>query len=467
MNNTHTTDALSVDEMVFGSSVASPEGGACTDEWTPGARLPKAPSAPKGLLGSSPVRAGATVTLQPVAEGVAEVEVLIVSPDTGLREALQEGLAQVRVRGKALLLRRYPSAAQLAELIRAKRITAVIISLAGLEEALELIAELRSGYPEIWLVAAHTSNSSELILAAIRAGASEYIGPPFDLEHIEQALQRASQSRSDGAPKGRLVAFLPAHGGCGASTTALNVAAAVSRESRKRTLLIDFDSHTGTTDFRLRLKPDYTVADALQRSGPLDELWDRLACRWNGIEILPPPPEPLFEVQHYSRISPVLISARRVYDWVIADLPPAIYSSCIDLLRQAQTIYIVCTPEIVPLHLARRKAQALRNLGFPAEAIRVVVNRVDAKVGADPREVEQIVNATVACPLRNDYATVSAASLKGSLVPPESALGSQYLGLARQIVGVSAAARKSERRLNWRRLLRQGKGMQTPDPQPA
>src|SRR5712692_5558516 len=450
MNNTYTTDVLSVDEMVFGSGVARLEGGAWTNE------LPAETPSPKGLLDSSLDSPGATVPLGKAKEDVATVQVLIVSSDPKLRGSLQESFAQINIPGKALFLWRYPAAAELAELIRAKGISSVIISLADVEQALDLIAELRSGYPEIWLVAAHTLNSADLILAAIRAGASEYIGAPFDLVHLEQALRRVSQADSNSAPQGRLVAFLPAHGGCGASTTALNVAAAVYRESSLRTLLLDFDSHTGTTDLRLRLKPNYTVADALQRNGPLDELWDQLACRWNGIEILPPPPEPLLEVQHYSRISAVLVSARRVYGWVITDLPPAIYSSCIDVLRQAQTVYIVCTPEMVPLHLARRKAQALRNLGFSAEAIRLVVNRVNAKAGLDPKEIEQIVNVPVACALRNDYAAVNAASLKGKLVPAESPLGVQYLGLAQQILGVPASERRAERRLSWRRFLPQG-----------
>ncbi len=461
MHNTSLTAA--VDEMVFGATVG------CTGDGRSDTLLNAAPPkvrAVKGLLGGSE-GAGETVTLGPRAGEVAGVEVLIVSPDTGLREAFQDGLAQVRIPGKALLLRDYPSAAQLAELMQPKRIRSVIISLADLEQALELIAELRSGYPGIWLMAAHTFNSAELILASIRAGASEYIGPPFDLEHLERSLRRVSETDSHGAPQGRLVAFLPAHGGCGASTTALNVAAAVFRESRLRTLLIDFDSHTGTTDLRLRLKPAFTVADALQRSGPLDDLWDRLTCRWNGIEILPPPPEPLLEVQNYSRVSAVLVSARRVYGCVIADLPPAIYSSCIDVLRQAQTVYIVCTPELAPLHLARRKVQALRNLGLSTEAIRVVVNRVNSTIGADPKEIEQIVNATVVCPLRNDYATVNAASFKGNLVPPESVLGSQYAGLARQIVGGSASAPRAKRRWSWRRLFQQRKRAHTTGPQPA
>jgi len=385
------------------------------------------------------------------------MQLLVISPQAELVSALQESLTSAKNGGRAVLLRQYPSPAELARVVQAKKPNVVIVGLSEPERALELIEELKSGYPDILVAAANTQNSSELILAAVRAGAAEYLGPPFDVGYLEQALERAGEEEAKAKDKkGRLIGFLPAHGGSGASTIALHVAAAMAKAAGSRTLLLDFDSHCGTLDFRLQLKPEHTLADALQRAGSLDDLWERLTTRWKGIEVLPAPPRDApQQVDQYGRTSAVLVSARRVYDWVITDLPPAIFASCISVLTEAEAVYIVCTPELLSLHLGSRKARELRNLGLAPEAVRLVVNRVSSKHALEAKEIQSLLDIPVAFGLRNDYEAVTLASMRGKLVPEDCELGKQYVEFAGSIMGVTAPARQPKSSQGWRKLFGQ------------
>ncbi len=384
------------------------------------------------------------------------MQILVISPQSDLIASLQKALSRVKTLGRAVILRQYPSPGQLVKLLHAKRPRVIVVGLSEPNQALELIEGLRAGYPEIPVAASHVVNSPNLILAAVRAGASEYLGPPFDMQHLEQIALAAAEADTKTRPQGRLIAFLPVQGGCGASTIALHVAAALSRESGKRTLLLDFDSHSGTVDFRLRLKPQFTLADALQRTGCLDNLWGQLACHWKGLDVLPAAPlEPLTRAEHYGRTSAVLVSARRVYEWVVSDLPPAIYTSCLDLLAKAEAVYVVCTPELVSLHLARRKARELRSIGLAdGTALRLVVNRVGSRHSLNPREMEQTVDIPLAWAFPNDYAAVSSAAMKARLVPEGSLLGQQYAGFVRHLTGIPAPGPPS-RSPGWKKLLSQ------------
>jgi len=377
--------------------------------------------------------------------------VLIISPDSKLIGDLRQNLSRAPELGRPTIQRNYVTLGQLLPKLRQRRPSAVIVGLSDPERALALIQDLHRNLPEIVVAAAHTSNSSELILGAVRAGASEYLGPPYEVERLEEAIRQAADTARAQA-RGRLIAFLPARGGSGASIIAMHVADAMSRQSAHKILLVDFDFHSGAVDFRLGLKPAFTLTDALRRSENLDELWPQLTCSWKNVDVLAPPRN--FASQHddLGRTAEVFFSARRAYEWVVSDLPVALYTSCRAALAQAETVYVVCTPELVSLHQARRKGQELRDLGVPPEAVRLLVNRMGAKHCLSAEEIGKIVGLPVTWTIPNDYDTISEASLKGGVVPANSELGLRYSALARDIMGLSAPAERPSRSLSWKNL---------------
>jgi pilus assembly protein CpaE len=301
--------------------------------------------------------------------------------------------------------------------------------------ALDLIRELRVSHPGILAVAASTSSSADAILAAMRAGASEFLVPPVDRKHLEQCFrnQRKSAARDT---NGKLLCFIPAQGGNGASTVAMHVADAISRSLKEKILIIDFDFHSGTIAFRLRLKPEFTFADAVARIEDIDELWERLTTNWNGLDILSSPPRGSnLPINAFQQTHTIFRSAIRSYEYVLADLPTALYSSCHEIVSMADAVYVVSTPEVVSLHLARRRVSELLDLGVRHESIHLVLNRVGSKKTLNVGDVAEVVGIPVFASLSNDYAGVSDAALKGGLVPKDSTLGKEVRKLAQQIMG--------------------------------
>jgi pilus assembly protein CpaE len=315
---------------------------------------------------------------------------------------------------------------------------------------------LQAGHPGIVVAAAHTVSVSDLILAALRAGARDYLGPPFQAEALERLLLLPGERRQGFAP-GRLICFMPARGGCGSSTVALHVAAAIARESGTKVLLVDFDFHTGTVDLRLGLQPKFTLADALQRGTGLDELWGQITCPWGGVEVLAPPPFGVSLEAEALRDAPAVFqSAKRAYDWVVCDLPSVVYTSAADVLAQAEEVYVVCTPELASLQLARRRVQQLYDLVTERNSIRLVVNRIGRPSSMSAEEVAKAVGVKVAWAFENDYDGVNAAILEGQLVSGRSKLGRQFAGFARQTIGLPPEPEASDHGFDWRSLFRLG-----------
>ncbi len=391
---------------------------------------------------------------------------VIVSSDPELAGLLSGALRDGGIRGEWLLFRSYPTAAQLRRQVSSSEapIVAVIIGMTETARATRLIEDFSTTHPDVLLVAADTTAETETILGAMRAGASEFLAPPFDMQHLVNRFQRQSKGRA-ASPAGQLLCFMPAQGGNGASTVALHVADAIRRELAKQAkkaghpprkpLLVDFDFHAGTVAFRLRLKPEYTLADAAAKSEIIDELWKNLTSNWKGMDVLPAPPSGVeIAPDAMEQISSLFTAATRAYPYVLVDLPTALYSSCRDLLTSADAVYLVSTPEVMSLHLAKRRVGELLDLGLAAENIRLVLNRIGGKKSLKAQDVEEVVGVPVSAAIKNDYDTFNEAYMKGGLVRPDSPVGRQIGALARSIMGLPAeTADKPNTRSRWRSML--------------
>jgi len=98
----------------------------------------------------------------------------------------------------------------------------------------------------------------DLLVRCMRAGAREYLMLPFDKGEMAEALVRVSTLRVALRPSkktnGRLLVFLSAKGGSGATTLACNFAVSLAQESLQKTLLIDLNLPLGDAAITLGIK---------------------------------------------------------------------------------------------------------------------------------------------------------------------------------------------------------------------
>src|SRR5688500_20272422 len=79
-----------------------------------------------------------------------------------------------------------------------------------------------------------------------------------------------AQADGDGAKRGVLVTVCSAKGGCGKTTVATNLAAALADGGRHQVCLVDLDLAFGDVAIALQLFPAHTIADAVPLAGNLD-----------------------------------------------------------------------------------------------------------------------------------------------------------------------------------------------------
>src|SRR5688572_5995550 len=104
-------------------------------------------------------------------------------------------------------------------------------------------------------------------------------------------------------------------------------------------------------------------------------------------------------------------------------------------LSEADRAYVVTTPELPSLHLARKAVNLLRQLGLGKDRCFVVVNRSQRGDGIDPAGMEKIFNSPVHAMFPNDAWELNRVVTLGEPLNSGSDLGRAVQGLAAQLCG--------------------------------
>jgi pilus assembly protein CpaE len=324
----------------------------------------------------------------------------------------------------------------------------ILLEVTRLKEPLEVVVKrLRSTSAQPAVFAIHNSAQPDLILAALRAGVSEFLYPPI-AESLKQALERLAESRQKTSEKvlrgGRTLGFVSAKGGCGATTVACHIAKALAQMNTGKVLLADIDLQAGMIGFLLKASSNYSIADAVNNLQRLDvSYWRGLVSNGTpNLEIITAPVLPAAKQLPIGHIKQVLAFARTLYDWSLIDMGRNVSAGTLSLLDVIDETYLVTTPEVPALHQAKQIIQILLDAGYSRSQLRLVLNRTTRRTDVTIDELETMMGLPVYATIANDFEAFYEAFSDGRLVDSSTAPGEDFARLAAKIAGVSEPARK-------------------------
>lgn len=331
----------------------------------------------------------------------------------------------------------------------------VFLEAGVLSEALRIAKEIRAANPQTRIVGFARECDSEQTAALKEAGVGSILLYPFTAHKIRQAVAEALESGRQHTP-GTLLAFLPAKAGSGASTAALNLGGSLASEHRRKVLLIDADLHSGVQALLTGCQPGSTIIDALRNAQALDTgAWKSLAVRTNGLDLLAAPATSksvvhLFSSWDYFHLLSFTLAR---YDYVIVDLPEIVNDATEAVVKRANSVFLVCTPELASLSLARRRIQEILAREVEEDHLKVVLNR-STVMGVTGRDIQRILGRRESVSLPNDYPRVCKAGLTGKRLAGSSKIARSFVGFAEKVVeekavGVARAAERVSTDLSW------------------
>jgi pilus assembly protein CpaE len=279
----------------------------------------------------------------------------------------------------------------------------------GLDLACDLAESVRLDRPELGVILIRHRLEVTTLAQALRSGVREVVAAD-DMTTLADAVRRSRELTARmaghvgirGGQEGKIVTVFSAKGGVGKTTFATNIGAHLAMTGHKA-LLVDMDLAFGDVGISLQLMPKSTMMDAVAMSGHLDEQGLRsLVTRHHasGLDALCAPTEPsdADRIPSHS-VSEVLRVARRYYDAVIIDTPPAFTEQVLASFDLSDVMILIATLDIPAVKNLRLTMETLDLLGTPSERRLIVLNRSDAKVGLRAEDVvtaiKQDIIATV------------------------------------------------------------------------
>ena len=358
---------------------------------------------------------------------------IIICPDVDLNERLETILTEIGIVSITRTLERYPNALEMLRVIRAHAPQVIFVSTESTAKAMEIAHEVEKNVPGVQIVAMSRFCDPQILLEVMRAGIREFVSLPFDRQTLTDGLLRIKETVQQRPPAieatTQVFSFLPAKAGVGTSTLALNAAVAMSRLPNNKVLLSDFDLNSGMQRFMLKLDNSYCVSHAAEHALEMDEsLWPTMVTSIGQLDVLHAGKlNPEFRLEP-TQIQHLMEFMRRNYGALCFDLSGNLEKYSLEIMHESKRIFLVCTPEIPALHLAREKYLYLKQVDL-AERVCILLNRCQKRPLITPAQIEQLLGLPVYMTFPNDYQGVQRALTAGKWVEENGELGRQFTAL--------------------------------------
>jgi DNA-binding response OmpR family regulator len=238
----------------------------------------------------------------------------------------------------------------------------------GYEVCRTVKADPRTAHVPVVMLTAKAQTASQL--EGFRAGAVDYITKPVHpqdlVARIAAVLERAQAAQTESGLG--VIAIAGAKGGVGATTLAVNVAAALA--AQHRTLLIDLEA-SGADAVHLGLEPQHGLTDLLElESGPNDPtaLQQVLTPHNSGLQLLAAAESNL----EPARVGLILNHAAALCEVCVLDLGWGVTQITRLVAQRCKVFVIVLDSDRITLSQANRLLQLLKEAYVPTDAIKLV-----------------------------------------------------------------------------------------------
>jgi pilus assembly protein CpaE len=278
------------------------------------------------------------------------------------------------------------------------------------------------------------------------------VKPVSPVELVRTCARVAHGTAPAAATEAEIYTFLPAVGGAGVTTLAVQTAMILlnnGQRGKSSTCLVDLDFQHGACADYLDIEPRLNLGEIEPRPERLDRqlLEVMLSHHSSGLAVVAAPHH-LAEMRSFDPVvvTRLLDLVSSNFDYVVFDMPRTWFSWTDSVLLGSNHLFIVCEMTVPGLRHAKHLVEAIHERLEDGPKPQVIVNRFEQKLfssGLRKADIVQVLGDSFAGSVPNQYALVREAIDRG--VPIEEVKpGNQVTAHLRKLI-LPAAAKASAR----------------------
>jgi pilus assembly protein CpaE len=362
--------------------------------------------------------------------------------------------------------RSFESVAELSEALEPGTPTVAVFGPSLADDAgFAPVSALTEDHPTVGVVLVAEQLTTNLLQKAPRSGVRDaVVYSETETEELFTALGRVGQlmvslknARPTGATTaiepGKVIVCFSTKGGVGKSVLSTNLAVALAQRAERPVAIVDADLQFGDVAVLLGITPERTVMDAaaaIHHDDP--ELMQALVMRHDpsGLMVLPAPVEPSTADQiRPEDMLAIIESMRQFCGTIVIDMPPHFDDMVLALLEIADDVLLVASMDIPSIKNLKVGMQTLDLLALAGPKLRLVLNRANARVKLDVKEVEKALGLDARFPIPSDIAVPQAVNRGVPVVldNPRSPSARAFEDIATEFLAEDTVEESAKRRL--------------------
>lgn len=362
----------------------------------------------------------------------------------------QEWITRLSAADEIDLLERSALISQAGDLARRLRPELVIID-RELNQAESVVRQVMAVAPDSFCVVILNNPDLSALRRLMAAGARDVLTAPVTTSDLLAAARQARtvaaerrqlmQSNRGDAPHGRLIVVNSPKGGVGSTTIAVNTAIALRQISGSPVVLVDGSLQFGDICVHLNVRSKYNLSDLATAARDLDDaMLGRVLCPHDsGLHVLLAPAEPDQAASiEGAAINAILDKLLERYAFVVVDTWSFLDEVTETLLRRADHVLLVTTPELPTLRNAKRLIEYAQRHDIAAGKIMIVLNRFPSVEGITIEDVQEHLRYPVAANIPSEGLPITQSINRGVpivIAQPKSWAAQNILRLAARLAG--------------------------------
>lgn len=293
------------------------------------------------------------------------------------------------------------------------------------EEVAALNSIVSERFPDTPVVATAANASLQDVRHLMRLGVVDVVPQPVLPSDLGTAIEYAARSRSKGgggdSSRGKIVSFLKAGGGVGATTLAVqagHLMASRLKGEGPKACIVDLDLQFGNASLYMDIDNRVGLLDVVESPERLDSslLLGVMGHHESGLDVLAAPRDvmPLDTVTPTAVDSCLKVAANE-YSFVLVDLPAVWFDWSMRALQNSDMILMVTQLTVPHVRQARRQLDHLSAHGLGDIPVKVVVNRFEKGwgKGVSAKEAAKAMGRGIDHFVMSDFKLVSEAINQG------------------------------------------------------